>query len=72
MKIKTPNDEPAPEVPITEAQLAERWHCSVRTVQRRRKAGLMPPYFTVGRTILYLPDSVVEHELRLVAEGAGG
>lgn len=41
------------ELHITEHELAERWRTSVRTLQRKRREGDVPPYFIVARRALY-------------------
>lgn len=47
---------------ITEANLARRWHHSVRSIQRWRAAGRMPPHTTIGRRVVYRLADVEAYE----------
>ena len=49
---------------LTDDQLAERWHCSTKKLQRMRVAGTGPKYIRVGRTLLYSEDEVEAEEAR--------
>ena len=49
--------ESQPQVFVTEAELAERWRHSLRSLQRWRADGKGPPFTRLGRRIVYrLPD----------------
>jgi predicted site-specific integrase-resolvase len=43
---------------LAEADLAERWGLSRRTLQRWRQNGTGPSWFRVGRKILYRRDDI--------------
>jgi len=47
---------------LTERELAARWRTSVRTVQRKRRKGDVPPHFFVARRVLYPLPGVVAYE----------
>lgn len=48
--------------PLPERELAQRWNRSLRTVQRLRKAGLVPPFFRAGSAVLYRLEDVEAFE----------
>lgn len=48
---------------LVERDLADRWLCSLRTVQRMRKAGYGPAYIRIGGRILYNFEDVLAFEL---------
>lgn len=47
---------------ITEAELARRWHHSVRSLQRWRAAGRTPPHARIGRRVVYRLAEVEAYE----------
>lgn len=47
---------------LTASTLADRWGKSQRTLQRMRAAGKSPPFFRIGKTILYRLDDVLAFE----------
>lgn len=47
---------------LLEAELAERWRLSPRTLQRWRQTAIGPPYLRLGRRILYRMFDVLEFE----------
>ncbi len=51
----------APQMPdglVDEPAMAERLHISQQSLQRRRKAGVVP-FVSCGRRVLYRPDDVI-------------
>ena len=46
---------------LTERQLADILHCSVRTLQRHRLIGDGPPFIKFGRLVRYLTPDVLSH-----------
>ena len=52
-----------PDTPfLSEKILASRWHLSVRTLQRKRKAGGAPDHVVIGRRTLYPAAGVLAYE----------
>ena len=49
---------------LTEAELADRWRHSVRSLQRWRAAGKGLPYLTIGRRVVYSISDVKAFEAR--------
>ena len=47
---------------LSEAELAERWRLSPRTLQRWRRQRKGPAFFHIGRRVLYLLRDVAEFE----------
>ena len=47
---------------VPERALAAHWGKSVRTLQRWRRDGYGPAYFTIGSTIFYRLDDIVAFE----------
>ena len=56
---------------VSEARLAERWDVTVRTMQRRRKAGNVPPHIRIGRKIFYRVAGVAAFEADWTVEPGG-
>jgi len=54
-------DAPLAEL-MSEAALAERWDVTVRTMQRRRAAGVAPSHLKIGRRVFYIVAGVRERE----------
>lgn len=47
---------------LTTSDLSARWGKSARTLQRMRAAGTSPPFFRIGKTILYRLEDVLAFE----------
>ena len=47
---------------LTEAQLAERWQISVRTLQAARVKGSGVPFVRIGRSVRYRLEDVTAYE----------
>lgn len=47
---------------LPERELADRWHKSLRTLQRWRAAGYGPPHIRIGSSVLYRFPDVVAFE----------
>ena len=47
---------------VPERDLAAHWKKSVRTLQRWRRDGYGPAYFTIGSTIFYRLDDILAFE----------
>jgi hypothetical protein len=54
---------------MTEAELAERWRHSLRSLQRWRAGGNGPPYFRIGRRTVYRIADIEAYEANLEAGG---
>lgn len=48
---------------LRERELADRWHKSLRTLQRWRAAGCGPPHIRIGRSVLYRFPDVLAFEV---------
>ena len=48
---------------LTEAQLAQRWNLSRRTLQRWRRLGAGPAFIRLGRRIIYALDDIMSFEV---------
>lgn len=48
---------------LPEAQLAQRWSKSTRTLVRWRAANYGPPFVIIGRTVFYLITDIETFEL---------
>jgi hypothetical protein len=55
--------------PLTESDLAQRWHKSVRTLKRWRAEGYGPAYLRIGGTVLYRLSDVTAFEDRVRQTG---
>ena len=55
---------------ITERELALRWRVSLRTVQRWRRMGLVPPHLLLGRSPIFSIGAVLAFEAARLAEEA--
>ncbi len=47
---------------FTQQDLADRYHCSVRTLERKRLDGTGPPFLNVGKKPLYPVETTEEYE----------
>lgn len=47
---------------LTEAELAERWKISAKTLRKMRREGRAPRWFRAGFLIRYSMDAILEHE----------
>jgi len=58
---------------LNDQDLAARWRCSVRTLQRGRAAGAGPVSIRIGRTVHYREEDILAHEdgLRRAPGGLG-
>ena len=54
---------------LTERDLAVRWQVSVRTLQRKRKAGCAPDYIRLNGLVRYPIAAVIAYEVRHMEEG---
>ena len=57
-----PRIEYQPQVFVTEAELAERWRHSLRSLQRWRADGKAPPFTRLGRRVVYRLSDVESFE----------
>ena len=46
----------------TEKVLAKKWSISQKTLQRRRKQGIGPPFIKMGASVRYVPESIRKFE----------
>lgn len=53
--------------PLPEARLARRWGISPRTMQRKRGARDVPPWFRIGRTVVYPWPGILAFEAAAMA-----
>jgi predicted site-specific integrase-resolvase len=51
---------------IAERSLARRWHHALRTLQRWRREGHMPPPLVIGRRVFYRQRDVETFERRVL------
>ena len=56
---------------LTERALAERWHLSMRTLQRWRAGRRAPDHLVIGNRILYPVARVLAFEQRRMRQGEG-
>jgi excisionase family DNA binding protein len=56
---------------LTEAELAQRWKVSKRTIQRWRHEGRLPDAFRIGRKVLFRIDVVTAFECTFDFEVVG-
>jgi len=68
-KTSLSNDERDADRPVTESDLAQRWHKSVRTLKRWRAEGYGPAYLRIGGTVLYRLSDVTAFEDRVRQTG---
>lgn len=57
---------------LRERELADRWHKSLRTLQRWRAAGHAPPHIRIGSSILYRFPDVLAFEAARKVPGTDG
>lgn len=65
------SEEAAPTF-LRERDLADRWHKSVRTLQRWRKEGYGPAHVQIGGTCLYRLGDVLDYEAAMRRGGETG
>lgn len=53
---------------LREDELAARWGISPRTLEKWRAEGQGPAYHRIGKSILYAPDDIFEHEKKTRVE----
>ena len=68
-KTSLSSDERDADRPVTESDLAQRWHKSVRTLKRWRAEGYGPAYLRIGGTVLYRLSDVTAFEDRVRQTG---
>lgn len=68
-KTSISNDERDTDLALTESDLAQRWHKSVRTLKRWRAEGYGPAYLRIGGTVLYRLSDVTAFEDRVRQTG---
>lgn len=64
------NHECDTDLPLTESDLALRWHKSIRTLKRWRAEGYGPAYLRIGGTVLYRLADIRAFEDRVRRNGA--
>lgn len=74
MTISKPQGGPDRETPslIPEAQVAQRWGKSVRTLMRMRQSAAGPAYVKIGRSVFYLSADVTAFETASRKTGGKG
>ena len=56
---------------LNPSELAERWHLSVKTLERWRSEGSGPVYLKLHGKVLYRLSDVEDHETRYARRGTG-
>lgn len=69
-KTSSSHDACDADLPLTESDLAQRWHKSVRTLKRWRAEGYGPAYLRIGGTVLYRLADIRAFEDRVRRNGA--
>jgi hypothetical protein len=61
--MSTPlREHPRPYARLTQAELADRWRISPRSLEKWRTLGLGPAYIKVGGRVRYLLEDVLAYE----------
>lgn len=63
--------EAAAPVFLRERDLAQRWHKSIRSLQRWRKEGFGPAYVQIGGSCLYRLGDILDFEAAMCRGGGG-
>jgi len=57
LKNKGPESSPAETSLWTRKNVKDRWQCSLETLKRKEKAGLLP-YLKIGKFVRYRPEVI--------------